>query len=106
MLINGGCFSTAGHFLALLKDNHIGKLYGECSQGSFYSNDGGHTFLLPYSKILLGIPTAQFKMRMPNFSYNSKGICPDIEILNKPVDFQTNYDRQLSFAIEKLAEKK
>lgn len=106
VLINGGCFSTTGHFLALLRDNHIGKLYGECSQGSFYSNDGGHSFQLPYSKTLLGIPTAQFKMRMPNFSYDSKGICPDIEVLKSPKDFKTNYDRQLNCAIEELLGRK
>ncbi|HET6245342.1 MAG: peptidase S41 [Bacteroidetes bacterium] len=102
-LIDGGCFSTTGHFVSLLKDNQIGKLYGECTQGSYYSNDGGHMFQLPYSKLLVRIPTAQFKMRMPNFQYNPKGICPDLEINKKPDDFKTKYDRQLDSVIEQLS---
>lgn len=103
-LIDGGCFSTTGHFVALLKDNQIGKLFGEYTQGSYYSNDGGLMFQLPYSKSLIRIPTAQFKMRMPSFVYNPKGISPDFEITKRPEDFKTNYDRQLNFTIDQLLE--
>lgn len=105
-LIDGGCFSTTGHFVALLKDNKIGKLYGENTQGSYYSNDGGLMFQLPYSKSFVRIPTAQFKMRMPNFVYDPKGISPDFEITKTPEDFKTNYDRQLNFTIEQLLYRK
>jgi hypothetical protein len=104
-LIDGGCFSTTGHFIALLKTNHIGKLYGECSQGSFYSNDGGNWFTLPYSNYTLRIPTAQFKMRMPDFNYDPKGICPDKEITKQPEDFIIGYDRVLNAAKEDLTNK-
>lgn len=101
-LIDGGCFSTTGHFAALLKQNNIGKLYGECTQGSYYSNDGTLVFQLPYSGFLIRIPTAQFKMRMPGFPYDPKGICPDVEIAKRPQDFKLQYDRQLSFACEQF----
>jgi hypothetical protein len=104
-LIDGGCFSTTGHFIALLKTNHIGKLYGECSQGSFYSNDGGKWFALPYSKFSIRMPTAQFKMRMPDFNYDPKGICPDKEITKQPEDFINGYDRVLNAAKEDLTKK-
>jgi hypothetical protein len=105
-LIDGGCFSTTGHFIALLKTNQIGKLYGECSHGSFYSNDGGNWFILPYSKFSLRIPTAQFKMRMPDFKYDPKGICPDKTIIKQPEDFIIGYDRVLNAAKEDLTKDK
>ncbi len=102
VLINGACFSTTGHFLTLLKEHGIGQLVGECSQGSFYSNDGGLMFKLPNSGQLVRIPTGQFKMKTSNFKYDPKGICPDIEIAKQKDDFITGYDRQLTEAIRLL----
>lgn len=101
-IIDGGCFSTTGHFISLLKDKNIGKLLGECSQGSYYSNDGGQVFQLPYSKFMFHIPVAQFKMRLTHFVYDSKGICPDMVVTKNAEDFRTKYDRQLNVAIEQL----
>lgn len=101
-LINGGSYSTTGHFIALLKNNRIGKLVGECSHGSYYSNDGGQKFLLPYSKLLVRIPTVQFKMRMPEFKYDAKGICPDKEVTPLPEDFIIDYDRVLNVVNEQI----
>ena len=100
VLADGGCASTTGHFLALLKDNGIGKQYGTCSSGNIYSNDGAHTFLLPYSKILVRIPTAQFMMKVSHFTYNPQGICPDMEFLKSPEDFKNNSDSQLNRLVE------
>jgi C-terminal processing protease CtpA/Prc len=101
-LTNGACFSTTGHFLTLLKDNNVGQLIGECSQGSFYSNDAGLMFKLPYSGLLVRIPTGQFKMKTSHFTYDPKGICPDIEITKQKEDFISGYDRQLGEAIKLL----
>lgn len=79
VLINGGCFSTTGHLLALMREYNIGKFYGEYSQGSNYSNSGGQAFVLPYTKTLVWIPTFQFKMRTSNFRSDPKGIKPDMD---------------------------
>ncbi|MGV3631373.1 MAG: S41 family peptidase [Bacteroidota bacterium] len=95
VLADGGSFSTTGHFLTLLREYGIGQLYGECSEGSSYSNDGGLQFFLPYSHFVFRIPTAQFRMHTEKFQYDPKGICPDVEILPRAEDFKTGYDRQL-----------
>jgi C-terminal processing protease CtpA/Prc len=102
VLIDGACFSTTGHLLALLRDKNIGIFYGEHSQGSNYSNSGGQAFVLPYSKILIWIPVSQFKMRTPNFKYDSKGIEPDVEVLTQPDDLKTNFDRQMDFVLKEI----
>lgn len=106
VLINGGCFSTTGHLLALMRDNGIGIFYGEYSQGSNYSNSGGQAFVLPYSKTLVWIPISQFKMRTPNFQYDSKGIKPDIEIQIQPDDLKTAFDRVLEYVLTAIETKK
>ncbi|RXM50552.1 MULTISPECIES: S41 family peptidase [unclassified Chryseobacterium] len=102
VLINGGCFSTTGHLLALMREYKIGKLYGEYSQGSNYSNAGGQAFVLPYSKTLVWIPTFQYRMRTPNFKTDPKGIKPDVEIEIQPNDLQTKFDRPMDFVIERI----
>lgn len=102
VLINGGCFSTTGHLLALLREYHIGTFYGEYSQGSNYSNSGGQAFRLPYSKTLVWIPTFQYKMRTPHFEYDSKGIQPDIEIHLESSDLKTKFDRQMDFLLKQI----
>ncbi len=103
VLINGGCFSTTGHLLALMREYKIGKFYGEYTQGSNYSNAGGQAFVLPYSKSLVWIPTFQYKMRTAHFINDPKGIKPDVEIQAQPNDLRTGFDRPMDFVI-KLAE--
>lgn len=100
VLINGGCFSTTGHLLALMREHKIGKFYGEYSQGSNYSNAGGQAFVLPYSKTLVWIPTFQYRMRTPHFINDPKGIKPDVEIPAQPDDLRTGFDRQMDFVMK------
>ncbi|AZA77174.1 peptidase S41 [Chryseobacterium sp. G0186] len=102
VLMNGGCFSTTGHLLSLMREYKIGKFYGEYSQGSNYSNSGGQAFILPYSKTRVWIPTFQYKMKTPNFINDPKGIKPDIEIQIQPNDLKTKFDRQMDFVIKSI----
>ncbi|PKF73867.1 S41 family peptidase [Chryseobacterium sp. PMSZPI] len=100
VLINGSCFSTTGHLLALMREYKIGKLYGEYSQGSNYSNAGGQAFVLPYSKTLVWIPTFQYRMRTPHFISDPKGIKPDVEIQTEPDDLRIGFDRPMDFVMK------
>lgn len=102
VLMNGGCFSTTGHLLALMREYKIGKFYGEYSQGSNYSNAGGQAFVLPYSKTLVWIPIFQYRMRTPNFKNDPKGIKPDVEIDIQPNDLKTKFDRPMDFVIKRI----
>lgn len=95
VLEDGGCFSTTGHFIALIKNYNIGQLIGDYSMGSGYSNDGGIYFQLPYSKLKVRIPTTQFRMDVARFSYDPKGIKPDILVLPKLSDLLSGRDVQM-----------
>lgn len=101
VLINGGCFSTTGHLLSLMREYKVGKFYGEYTQGSNYSNAGGQAFVLPYSKTLVWIPTFQYKMSTPNFINDPKGIKPDVAVPIQPNDLKTKFDRQMDFVTGK-----
>ena len=106
VLMNGGCFSTTGHLLALMREYKVGKFYGEYSQGSNYSNSGGQAFVLPYSKTLVWIPTFQYKMRTPHFINDPKGIKPDVEIQTQPNDLRSRFDSQMDFVIKQIVMQK
>jgi hypothetical protein len=95
VLEDGGCFSTTGHFIALIKNYNIGQLIGDYSMGSSYSNDGGLYFQLPYSKFKVRIPTTRFKVDVDNFAYDPKGIKPDILVLPTISDFLSGLDVQM-----------
>jgi hypothetical protein len=97
-LTDGATFSTAGHFVALLRYHKIGKLAGECSHGNYFCNDGAHTLKLPHTAQLLRLATAQFSLKMPGFSYNAAGICPDHIIPRDPSDIFNHKDTQLQNA--------
>jgi hypothetical protein len=102
VLADGGSFSTTGHFVALFREHNIGKIYGECTHGSYYSNDGSHTFRLPNTGIRVSIPTAQFKISVKEFKYDPKGICPDVEVNKTHDDIKTGFDSSLQFVIKKF----
>jgi hypothetical protein len=95
VLEDGGCFSTTGHFIALIKNYNIGQIVGDYSMGSSYSNDGGLYFQLPYSKFKVRIPTTYFEVDVANFAYDPKGIKPDILILPSLSDFLSGRDVQM-----------
>jgi hypothetical protein len=106
VLINGGCFSTTGHLLALMRNYSIGTFYGEYSQGSNYSNSGMQAFIMPYSKTLVWIPFMQFKMNTPKFKYDPKGIKPDVELEKEPNDLKKHFDRIQDYVIQKIETRK
>ena len=102
LLLRLGFYLDVSSLLLFGRDNNIGKFYGEYSQGSNYSNSGMQAFVLPYSKTLVWIPVFQFKMRTPNFQYDTKGIKPDIEIQIQSNDLKTKFDRQLNYVIKQI----
>ncbi len=46
LLINGGCFSTCSHFVAVFKEKHLGKIVGEPTGGGSVCTDGSADVVL------------------------------------------------------------
>lgn len=76
ILINGGCVSTAGHFLSLIKYYHLATLIGEEAGGSFTCNDNSIKMHLPNTGIRLNIPRTVFQTAVSGFQIGDP-IVPD-----------------------------
>lgn len=75
-LIDGGCFSTSGHFISIIKYHRIGQLIGKESGSTFSCNDNSMRFVLPHTKIGGKVARNTFETAVTGFS-RAKGIMPD-----------------------------
>jgi C-terminal processing protease CtpA/Prc len=98
-LIDGGGFSTTGHFCALLKYHGIGTFIGE-ETGATYTCTGSAMYpTMDQTRIILGTArnrryTAAVKGMDPR-----RGILPDHPVSLSPEDLVTGRDAVLEFAL-------
>lgn len=79
VLINGGCFSSTGHFCGLLKFHKIGMLIGTETGGTYECNDARQMFELRNTRLRLFVARMTFTAAvegLPRF----RGIVPDIAV--------------------------
>jgi len=99
VLINGGCLSTTGHFLSLLKYHNRGIFIGRESGGTFSCNDGTVHITLPHTGIRAGIARITFVTAVQGFD-KGYGIFPDYIINATPEQKIQNKDPEKQFVIE------
>lgn len=68
VLINGGCLSTTGHLISLLKFNTDATFVGEEPGSTFLCNDFSNQFILPNTGIELNVPRTTFETAVKGFS--------------------------------------
>lgn len=78
ILVNGGCLSTTGHFISLMKYHDLATFIGEEPGSTFTCNDNSKQFVLPNSGIEVNIPTTVFSTAVDPSIFNKK-------IVNIPV---------------------
>ena len=71
VITNGGCLSTTGHFISLLKYHTTAVFVGDTPGSHFYCNDFSQQESLPESGILVNIPKVPFKTRVEGMTRNS-----------------------------------
>ncbi|GET21999.1 S41 family peptidase [Prolixibacter denitrificans] len=79
VLMDGGCLSTTGHFLSLLRYHKLGTLIGEESGGSFYCNDGSKQLTLPETGIRFNLPQVTFQTAVSGFR-KGEPLLPDYSV--------------------------
>ncbi|MBN2227734.1 MAG: hypothetical protein JW763_10265 [candidate division Zixibacteria bacterium] len=79
VLIDGGCFSTTGHLLSILKYHRRGVFIGEESGGSYACNGGYKDMTLANSGINVLLPRTVFRTAVSGFA-RGKGIAPDFPV--------------------------
>lgn len=104
VLVNGGCLSTTGHFLSLVKYNRIGVLVGEEPGSSFYSNDRSLRLALPETKIQFNLPQTTYQTAVRGYEYGDR-LMPDYFVVPTLEDVLCGKDVQMEYAF-KLMQKK
>ena len=99
VLIDGGCFSTTGHFLSLIKHHQWATLIGEESGGSYICYGCIENYTLPNTKIILNCARCVYRANVHGFS-RERGIMPDIEIMPMIEDLIENRDTVMEFALK------
>jgi C-terminal processing protease CtpA/Prc len=104
VLINGGCFSTTGHFLSHLSYFKRGILIGEESGGSFSCNDNSEEHNLSNTGIYLRYARTSFVTYKDAFE-RGRGIFPDVEVIPTIVDILNERDVVMEEALKMIGGK-
>jgi hypothetical protein len=67
VLINGGCLSTTGHLISLLKYHKKAVFIGEEPGSWFYCNDFSKQVKLPNTQIEVNIPQSTFQTAVSGY---------------------------------------
>ena len=102
-LIDGRCFSTNGHFCALLKYHHIGRFLGSEGGGTYTCNAGSTEVHLPSTRIMVYIPRGSFAAAVENMD-PARGIMPDVELRQRYRDYRSGTDTVLDEALRLAAD--
>jgi len=78
-LIDGGCFSSTGHFCGLLKHHKIGVLVGTETGGTFECNDASHLVNLWNTGLKLYVARMTFTAAVQGLS-KATGVEPDYPV--------------------------
>jgi DNA-directed RNA polymerase subunit RPC12/RpoP len=99
VLMDGGCFSTTGHFLSVLKYNKTAVLIGEESGGNWICNGCYKEFILPYTKLKVLCPRCVYKTSVKGMRHD-RGIFPDIYVEKNITDILENRDKALEVCLD------
>ena len=97
VLMDGGCRSTTGHFLSLIRYHRLGLLIGEPSGSSFYANDQSIQVSLPETGITLNLPRTNFQTAVEGFNMGDL-LLPDHAVAPSLEDLILKRDVQLEYA--------
>ena len=75
LLTNGGCFSTSGHFAAVFKENHLGRILGSTTGGGAACTDFSADAVLENTGLRLHYSRALFAVQADESMRN--GVEPD-----------------------------
>jgi len=98
VLIDGGCFSSTGHLLSLLRYYKIGTFIGETTSASYSCNTNGVPYTLPHTGLSLFCPKYVYETAVNGFR-RADGISPDYEVKESFKDVLSAKDTMLEYTI-------
>jgi hypothetical protein len=100
VLIDGGCFSTSGHFCALVRHLGLAAFVGETGGGTFRCHDNSREFVLNNTKMRLRVARTTYEAAVPDQDV-SLGFPPDFRVVPTVRDILSGTDSQMNFAVNK-----
>lgn len=97
-LIDGRCFSTTGHFVALLDYHGIGTFVGSETGGTYTCNAATDELHLDNSRLMQYVPRATFAAAVTDMDRN-RGVLPDVEVQQHYKDYLEGKDTVLEHAL-------
>lgn len=98
VLMDGGCASTSGHLLALLRYHRLGTLIGEESAASYTCNDNSVNATLPGTGAVLRVARSEFRVAVEGLALG-RGVTPDRTIVPPIEDVLAGRDPVMDAAI-------
>lgn len=101
VLTNGACFSTTGHFCALMKYHNLATLVGSETGGTYICTDSSKDTVLNHTRIRLHYSTLTYNVSVEGIS-EYKGIEPNINVSPTIEDILNNKDVQMELGLQAL----
>lgn len=101
ILTDGACFSTTGHFCALVKYHNLGTLIGSETAGTFVCTNSSKRTLLNHTRFRLRYSTSIYKVAVEGMS-SHQGVKPHISVSPTIEDILNNRDVQMDAALQFL----
>jgi C-terminal processing protease CtpA/Prc len=101
VLIDGGCFSTAGHVCSIIKEQQLGILVGEEAGSTYTCNDSSIHGSFKHTSLTYRIPRVTFKTCATSFPKN-RGVLPDVEVLETLNDVIEQLDPVIEYVLEQI----
>jgi C-terminal processing protease CtpA/Prc len=105
VLIDGGTFSTAADFCAVVHHLKRATFVGEETEGGYYGNNSGMmpTLTLPNSKVKVRLPMYEYWNAVAGYDGKRRGTHPDHVVELKTADLLHGVDQQLDRALNLAA---
>ncbi|KPK82012.1 MAG: hypothetical protein AMS27_14965 [Bacteroides sp. SM23_62_1] len=99
ILINGGGYSTTGHFTSVLKYHNIGTFIGLETGGTYTCNDASKMINLKNTRYYINCPRGSFATAVSGMA-DDRGIIPDIMVEPSAEDLINGRDPILEVAFD------
>ena len=102
VLIDGGTFSTAADFCAVIHHLKRATFIGEETGGGYYGNNSGVQTIvtLPNSRATLRLPMYEYWNAVPGYDGERRGTRPDQAVETKASNLLRGVDKQLDLALK------
>lgn len=100
-LVDGGCRSSTGHFLAIARYYNIGTMVGEETCGSYSCNDNGRPYTLPNTQLIFQCPGSTYTVATTGIK-RGNGIVPNHLVSPTINDIVQGKDTVMKFALHLL----